>query len=134
MVWFDPKIRSNYIARSTLADLARQYWRYGYWKFQMLRKYPQTIRWRQALPPIFVLTIFVLGFFSIWFNWTLWILIIEIFLYFSVLLFVAIQVFIKSGRIRLVLGVPLAIVTMHFSWGIAFLWSFVKTILNSVKT
>jgi glycosyltransferase involved in cell wall biosynthesis len=134
VVWFDPEIRSNYLARSTFGDLSRQYWRYGYWKFQMLRKYPQTIRWRQALPPLFILSIFVLGFSSIWFNWALWILFIETFLYFSALLFVAMQALKRSGNIKLVFGVPFAIMMMHFSWGIAFLWSFSKTMTRSVKT
>ena len=133
VVWFDPNIRSSYLARSTIRDLSRQYWRYGYWKFQMLRKYPQTIRWRQALPPLFVLSIFVFGFFSIWFNWILWILIVEIFLYFSALMFVAMQALKRSGHIHLVFGVPLAIITMHFSWGVAFLWSFAKTIFAQKK-
>jgi hypothetical protein len=134
VVWFDPKIRSNYLARSTLGDLSRQYWRYGYWKLQMLRKYPQTIRWRQAMPPLFVLSIFALGFFSIWFSWTLWFLVIETIIYFSALLFVAMQALKRSRRILFLIGVPLAIMTMHFSWGMAFLWSFAKTIINLVKT
>jgi hypothetical protein len=134
VVWFDPEIRSNYLARSTLGDLSRQYWRYGYWKFQMLRKYPHTIRWRQALPPLFVLSIFVLGFLSIWLSWTLWILVIETFIYFSALSFVAIQALKRFKRIHFVLGVPLAIMTMHFSWGMAFLWSCAKTFIRLVKT
>ena len=133
VVWFDPKIRSNYLARSTFGDLSCQYWRYGYWKFQMLRKYPQSIRWRQALPPLFVLSIFILGFFSIWFNWILWILVFVTFLYFSALLVVAMQALKRSGNIHLVLGVPIAITTMHFSWGSAFLWSIAKTIISSIK-
>ncbi len=56
-VWLDPSIRSEYVARRTLPELARQYWRYGFWKFRMLIRHPRSIRWRQALPPIFVLTI-----------------------------------------------------------------------------
>ena len=39
-VWLDPAIRSIYYARPTLSALARQYWRYGYWKGRMLLRYP----------------------------------------------------------------------------------------------
>ena len=53
-VWLDPEIKSTYFARPALAALAKQYTRYGYWKVRMLRRYPDTIRWRQALPPLFV--------------------------------------------------------------------------------
>jgi len=47
-VWLNPFIRSVYFARPTLALLAKQYARYGYWKWRMLRRYPETLRWRQG--------------------------------------------------------------------------------------
>ena len=57
-VVLDPDIRCTYFARSTLADLASQYFRYGWWKAQMLKRHPRSVRWRQALPgalvPLFV--------------------------------------------------------------------------------
>ena len=56
-IWLDPAIRSVYFARPTLAALARQYSRYGFWKWRMLRRYPETLRWRQGLPPLFVLSL-----------------------------------------------------------------------------
>ncbi len=59
-IWLDPAIRSIYFARANLVELARQYWRYGYWKARMLRRYPGTVRWRQALPPLFVLSLLIL--------------------------------------------------------------------------
>jgi len=40
-IWLDPQIRSVYFARGSLSDLAKQYWRYGYWKAQMLKRYPK---------------------------------------------------------------------------------------------
>ena len=56
-IWLDPAIRSRYFARASLGALARQYFRYGFWKLRMLRRYPATLRWRQALPPVFVLVL-----------------------------------------------------------------------------
>lgn len=56
-IWLDPRIRAVYFARPTLRALAQQYWRYGFWKWQMLRRYPATLRWRQALPPLFTLSL-----------------------------------------------------------------------------
>ena len=68
-IWLDPAIRSVYFARSNLGELARQYWRYGFWKSRMLRRYPETLRWRQALPPLFVLGVAGLGILAIfWWN------------------------------------------------------------------
>lgn len=49
-VWFEPGIRCRYFARATLGALVRQYARYGWWKAQMLKRYPGSLRLRQALP------------------------------------------------------------------------------------
>lgn len=54
-VWYTPLIRSHYHARATLRELARQYWRYGWWKAQMLKRHPRSLRLRQALPMAWVL-------------------------------------------------------------------------------
>lgn len=124
VVWLDPGIRSTYVARATLQDLGRQYWRYGYWKLRMLLRYPETFRWRQ-LSGAFVLTWIVLGFFSVWLPLARWLLIAEAVIYGSALLLAGLQSVIKKNDPPLLVGVPLAIATMHFSWGSGFLWSLV---------
>ncbi len=50
IIYLDPTISSQYYARPTYRALAAQYWRYGWWKAQMLKRYPRSVRWRQALP------------------------------------------------------------------------------------
>ncbi len=124
-VWFDPQIRSAYYARSTLKALAKQYWRYGYWKWQMLRRYPKTIRLRQALPPLFVSGLVILAILSIFWPFALWMLAAVVSLYVFVLLLVGLQMAIKHRQFPFVLGVPLAILTMHFTWGTGFLWGII---------
>jgi glycosyltransferase involved in cell wall biosynthesis len=124
-VWFDPKIRSTYIARKTLSDLARQYWRYGFWKARMLRRYPSTFRFRQ-IAGIFVLSFPVLAVLSIWLPWAAWLLILESAIYVLAILAAGVQIAVRQRDLTMVAGVPLAIATMHFSWGIAFVWSFIK--------
>ena len=122
-VWLNPQIRSVYFARATLGALARQYWRYGLWKWQMLRRYPATVRWRQALPPLFVLSVLatlLLGFFFPVF-WGL--LALELGLYFGILFFAGIKKAIHLKQIFPLPGLPLAIAIMHFAWGSGFLWS-----------
>jgi succinoglycan biosynthesis protein ExoA len=125
-VWLDPAIRSVYFARSTLSALARQYWRYGYWKVRMLRKYPATIRWRQAIPPLFVASLLFLTILSIWLPIARWLITLELALYFFVLSLVGARLAIKVCDYRIFFGVPSAMMTMHLSWGSAFLWSMVS--------
>jgi glycosyltransferase involved in cell wall biosynthesis len=125
VIWFDPAIRSKYVARDTIASLARQYWRYGFWKSRMLRRFPGTFRWRQ-LPPVFVISVPLLAILGIWFWWARWLLILEIVVYTTALLFVGVQQAVKRRDIALFIGVPLAIATMHFSWGTGFIWSMIR--------
>jgi glycosyltransferase involved in cell wall biosynthesis len=126
-IWLDPSIRSVYFARSTLLELARQYWRYGYWKWRMLRRYPDTLRWRQALPPLFVLSLPGLTVVSIFVPFVWFILFGELALYFSILLLAGIRSAMQKKMSFLTIGLPLAIPVMHISWGSGLLWS----ILNS---
>jgi GT2 family glycosyltransferase len=125
VVWLDPAIRSIYFARSTLGDLARQYGRYGYWKARMLRRYPAAIRPRQALPPAFVFSLLAFGLLAAWIPLARWIFVIELASYALILFLAGIQMALKYRDIPLFFGVPLAIATMHFAWGSAFLWSLI---------
>jgi glycosyltransferase involved in cell wall biosynthesis len=122
-IWLDPSIRSIYFARATLGQLARQYRRYGFWKWRMLRRYPKTLRWRQALPPLFVFSIVVLGLGSIFIPTLRFVLAGELLMYFSVLIYTGLRAALRKRKPYLFLGLPLAIPVMHVSWGGGFLWS-----------
>lgn len=124
-IWFDPGIRSKYIARQKIGDLARQYWRYGYWKARMLRRYPSAFRWRQ-LAGVFVISFPLLAVLGIWFWWARWLLGVEVVIYLLTLFLAGIQLAFKRRQVTLIWGVPLAIATMHFSWGTAFIWSMIS--------
>jgi len=121
-IWLDPKIRSVYYARRSLKDLARQYWRYGYWKWQMLRRYPKTLRWRQALPPLFVASMIAMTLIAPFIPWMRWVLSAVMGVYALLLFLVGLQLAIQHKSISFLLGVPLSITSMHFSWGTGFLW------------
>jgi glycosyltransferase involved in cell wall biosynthesis len=123
IVWLDPAIRSVYFSRSTLAKLGRQYWRYGYWKWRMLQRYPHTLRWRQALPPLFVASLVMLSVLSLWVVPFRLLLAVEITLYFMTLTLAGIKLALDGRKIYLIFGLPLAIATMHLAWGAGFLWS-----------
>jgi succinoglycan biosynthesis protein ExoA len=121
-IWLDPNIKATYIARKSLGALAAQYWRYGFWKARMLLRYPETIRWRQVAG-FFVLSWILLGLLAIWLPIARWLLIAEAVIYGSALLISGLSVAYKNQSIMLGIGVPIAIATMHFSWGSGFLVS-----------
>ena len=122
-IWLDPSIRSIYFARANLRELARQYWRYGYWKWRMLKIYPETLRWRQALPPLFVFSLISLSFISMLLPLFGFVLLGELLIYFSVMIFAGLHAAFRQRKPYLILGLPLAIAVMHILWGGGFLWS-----------
>jgi len=124
-IWLDQNIQVQYYSRSTLRQLARQYWRYGYWKAAMLRRFPGSLRWRQALPPLFVLGLIGLLAASIWSVAARWVLLVVVIIYGMSLLLSGLDTTLQSRRFSLIFGVPLVIATMHLSWGSAFLVSLI---------
>ena len=126
-VWLDPAIRSTYFARASFGALARQYWRYGFWKLRMLRRYPQSIRWRQAAPPLFVFLLLLLGLLAIFFPAARILLSLQLGFYAALLLAAGVYSAWRRRTADLALGVALAIAVMHLSWGAGFLWSLVSS-------
>ncbi len=126
-IWLNPAIRSTYFARPDLMSLARQYWRYGFWKLRMLKRYPQTIRWRQALPPLFVFGLLALLLLGLAWHaaraWLLGLLAAALILYFLLLMVGSIPSARRERDARLLVVLPLVMATMHISWGTAFWWS-----------
>lgn len=51
VVWFDPRLRVRYRPRSSLRTLGRQYYEYGHWKREVLRRHPRSTRVRQLVAP-----------------------------------------------------------------------------------
>jgi len=129
-VWLDPRIRSVYFARSDFGALARQYARYGFWKARMLRRYPETLRWRQFIPPVFVASVVLLLTLSFW-PPARALLALELLVYVLILFAAGIQQAVKRKQPALALGFPLAIMTIHFSWGGALLWSLISSLWSA---
>lgn len=126
-VYLDPAIRSVYFARPTLAGLAKQYFRYGFWKLRMLKRYAASLRWRQALPPIFTGSILILAIGALFSPLARILLLIELAMYFVTLMAGSIPIGQKKHDLRFIIGIPISIAVMHFSWGAGFLWSLVKS-------
>lgn len=128
-IWLDPKIKTIYYARSSFGTLAQQYWRYGFWKARMLMRYPHTFRWRQ-LAGLFVLSFAILGLLSLWFQFALWLFMIEISIYCLVLTATGTWMAFNKRDLGLLLGFPWATAIMHFAWGTAFLWGLTSSLIS----
>lgn len=117
-ILFSPKIRCQYYVRKSLRALAQQFFRYGFWKVKTLVTYPDSLRWRQFAPPIFILTLIAsLALFPVF--WPAGIVVPG--LYAAANLIASLQAARRHGWRYLPL-LPLVFATLHLSWGIGF-WS-----------
>lgn len=130
-IWFDPTIRSVYYARGTLPELARQYARYGFWKARMVIRHPSSLRWRQAIPPLFVLSSLGLLLAAPFAQAAGIALGVEWGFYAILLLLAGLAVAVRRRDPALLFGFPLASATMHLAWGAAF-WAGIVTRLLGV--
>jgi cellulose synthase/poly-beta-1,6-N-acetylglucosamine synthase-like glycosyltransferase len=129
-IWLDPSIRSVYFARPDLRALARQYLRYGFWKSRMLVRNLETLRWRQALPPLFVLAALGLAVAGLVWSPAWPVLGVQWVAYASVTLAAGFGVAITRRDPALILGFPPAVWTMHLTWGAAFLWGMITWLVG----
>lgn len=132
-IWFDPSIRSIYFARPSLGPLARQYARYGYWKARMLRRYPGTLRWRQALPPAFLLAGVVLALAGVWLGLARGLLALQWTLYAAALLAAGAERALRRKDLSLAASMPAALAVMHLAWGAAFWWGWLTSIARGTR-
>ena len=52
MVWFDPQLSASYRPRGSFRTLARQYFEYGWWKAEVVRRHPTSLKVRQVAPTL----------------------------------------------------------------------------------
>lgn len=118
-ILLNPTIQSTYTPRASLSALWRQYFIYGRQKVRTLRKHPESLRWRQAIPPLFVLTFWGSLVFSFLFAplRRLFSLVAGCYLLAN---FVASTIVAKRGGWCYLPILPLVFATIHFAWGIGF--------------
>ena len=113
-IWFQPELVASYKPRSTLNELAKQYYEYGKWRRHVVRTHPRSIKLRQLIPPLNALVFFlglVLGFF--------WIPLLSFPTLYVAGTFCVTAAKSKTGKdfIYLLIIFP----TIHFSWAAGFL-------------
>src|SRR4051794_9665242 len=125
LIWFTPKMRVAYRPRGSAWALATQYFHYGRWRYEVMRRHPGSVNLRYLAPPVAVLglaaglVVGVLGL-VVW-PWLL--------LGFALPLTYVAAVLVPAGvtsrglssaaRTQIALVSP----TMHLSWGAGFLTS-----------
>jgi len=127
-----PKVVSHYTPRSSLPALWRQYFEYGYWKVRTLQKHPTSLRWRQALPPLFVGTFFgslLLGLLWLPARW-LFALVAGCYLLANL---AASTIAARRGGWHYLPLLPAVFAAIHFAWGLGFLAGVARILIPPEK-
>jgi succinoglycan biosynthesis protein ExoA len=119
-IYFDPAIRFTYTPRGTVGALWRQYFQYGWWRVETLRRHPSSIRVRQVIPPAFVAALLL---FALLTPWTAVPLAGLAAIYLSTILAVSFRVAKERSSPLLV---ALAFMTIHLAFGLGFLLNVVS--------
>jgi succinoglycan biosynthesis protein ExoA len=127
-VWFNPDLFVTYRPRPNVFKLAKQYFEYGSWRHEVMRRHPDTRRTKSALryfaPPLAVaLIVFgkILGTIGLVMgNALIWGYIFPI--GYLALTLISSLTLVKRARAG-ALWLPIVLMTMQMSWGIGFLTS-----------
>jgi glycosyltransferase involved in cell wall biosynthesis len=133
-VWFNPDLFVTYRPRPNVFKLAKQYFEYGSWRHEVMRRHPETRRTKSALryfaPPLAVALIvvgkilgsigFVLNNFYGQDSVLIWGYVFPI--GYVALTLVSSLTLVKRARAG-ALWLPIVLMTMQMSWGIGFLTS-----------
>lgn len=118
-------VGSSYYSRQTLSALWRQYRQYGYWKVRVMQKHPRQMRWRQAVPPAFALTLLVTGAAAPISGAARRLLGLALGTYAAADMLASLIVARRHGRRHLPL-LPAVFAVLHLGYGVGFLWGMVR--------
>ena len=119
-IFFSPDIRSRYLARADFRSLAVQYFLYGRQKAAMISFHPRSLRMRQVIPAVFVLSLAALGVGAIFLSPLAFLLAAEVAVYLAVCLAFSVGESWKHRSLALAAVLPLVFVCIHISWGTGF--------------
>jgi hypothetical protein len=126
-ILLDAGAHSDYFARASFRALAAQYFRYGRWKAQMVKRSPRSLRLRQLVAPLFVLSIVLSGLLSIWWPMALMALSLVVIPYVALAAFFAFKLSRRAGSLRLLPAIILAFMIIHITWGSSFLMGLIHS-------
>jgi cellulose synthase/poly-beta-1,6-N-acetylglucosamine synthase-like glycosyltransferase len=128
-VYLNPKMISEYYTRDSLIGLIRQFYRYGKWKFKMLKYNPKSLRWRHVVPPIFVFSFFIFGIGGIFSSLLFYLWILEISIYILSSFVVTIYTVKNKNFLIEIITLPVIFLSMHFSWGLGVINSALSSLI-----
>jgi len=124
----EPSIRCQYYCRESIPKLSKQYFDYGFWRFNTLLKHPSSFTYRQAVPVLLCVSLaasFLLIIFGAVIGWLIPLI------YMVACLFSAIKLRLDHKQPFLLATLLIIFPALHISWGVGFLKNTVTTAANN---
>jgi glycosyltransferase involved in cell wall biosynthesis len=119
-IFLIPSIEIKYYARENISKLSRMFYQYGLFKplVNLKLKYPSSVR--QLIPPLFLSSLLLAAFLSIFYHEILFLVIAEMLVYILLVLNISTILAIRKGYS---VFIPLLLVfpSIHFSYGFGYL-------------
>ena len=123
----EPSIRCKYYCRESISKLSKQYFEYGFWRFNTLVEHPASFTYRQAAPVLLCLGLalsMVLIGFGVAAGWLLPLI------YASASVLSATTLAIQNKKIQLVGYLTIIFPVLHLSWGAGFIKKATLELIN----
>jgi glycosyltransferase involved in cell wall biosynthesis len=122
-----------YFARATVTEVARQYFRYGSWKAQMVKLHPRSLRWRHLVAPAFVAGVASTALLGFWWRPAWWLLAAALLPYASLSLYCAFRAARRARDLSLLPFIALVFLVLHVAWGSSFLLGLIRSPRREVE-
>jgi glycosyltransferase involved in cell wall biosynthesis len=116
-IFLTPAIKSFYYTRTSLRQLWRQYFRYGFWKVKVIQRHPETTMVRHFVPFTFVSTLLVSGLLGTLNPIFLWLFLSVLSSYLAVSLLCSLRISARNGWKHLPV-LPVAFACLHSGYGL----------------
>jgi len=115
-ILYSPEIKCTYFVRPSIMAVWRQYFKYGWSRIKTLNLHPASLRWRQMIPPMFVLGLF-LSLIILPFKWQIGIIIPLLYVVANLLASVHAA---RQAGFKYIILLPLVFAAIHIGWGSGF--------------
>lgn len=116
VVWFTPELTVTYRPRSSFGELARQFYRTGRWRQQVMRRHPDSVNARYLAPPLAVLAVGAGAVGGFWWA-PLW----AVPAGYAAAVTLGGAWIARQEKPAVMVRMPAVLATMHMTWGAGFL-------------
>jgi GT2 family glycosyltransferase len=123
-IYVSPRVQYSYFVRSSVGQLFKQYFQYGFWRIPVIEKHRRPTTLRQMVPTLFYAACVLLVGAGFWWREPSFALTLPL-IYTTALLLAGAGTIRASGT-RVAACLPVAIATMHagYAWGLAYgMWA-----------